>query len=746
MKQHRNKPRPDRRPERKPPTGVSQIVTPPSKQWLFRLLALVLLPLLTFGVLETALRIGGFGYPTGFFKKIRIGNDDYLVNNESYGSRFFPTELARFSGPIRIAASKAGDTFRIFIFGESAAMGDPEPSFGASRYLDVLLRERFPQQKFEIVNTAITAINSHVILPVARDCAPQQGDVWIIYMGNNEMVGPFGAATVFGAQAPPLSLVRLSLAIQTTRTGQLLMDLARKLRSKGSSASSWGGMEMFIGNQLPPDAPRKQTVYRNFQQNLRDILNTGLGSGAKVILNTVAVNLKDCPPFASISNSNVPPADRASFEERAKLDPANADLRYRWGLSLLAQTNLSGAREQLQLACDDDALPFRTDSRINGIIREEAGKLANQNLTLLDASTMLATNQAAGVCGQETFYEHVHFNFAGNYRLGLLWAQQVEQALPTAVRAKPAGPWASQETCDRLLGLSDWNRVLVLQSLIRRFYQPPLSSQFNNLERRQALERKVAELKQQMTPGAAAEARKDFDEALKHAPDDHYLHEVFAEFLQATGDFAAATKQWQRVHELLPQDFLSYYQLGRLYSTQGQWPEAENCLSEVVAAHPGMIEAWYELGNVHAGQGNYDRALTDYNEALKRRPRDPRTLCAMGKALAKLKRRPEAIERFREAITVNPDYWDAHFELGGELAFDEKIPEAQAEFAAAVRIQPENPRSRFNLGVMLAKQNQFDAAIREFQETLRLEPNNHTAAQYLDQVNLLKGNKPRTSP
>jgi hypothetical protein len=66
------------------------------------------------------------------------------------------------------------------------------------------LRERFPGKKFEIVNTSITAINSHAILPIARECAAREGDVWIVYLGNNEMVGPFGAATVFGSQAPPL--------------------------------------------------------------------------------------------------------------------------------------------------------------------------------------------------------------------------------------------------------------------------------------------------------------------------------------------------------------------------------------------------------------------------------------------------------------------------------------------------------------------------------------------------------------
>lgn len=56
-------------------------------------------------------------------------------------------------------------------------MGDPQPAYGASRYLEVLLRERFPHEKFEVVNLGVTAINSHVILPIAREVASRgQGD------------------------------------------------------------------------------------------------------------------------------------------------------------------------------------------------------------------------------------------------------------------------------------------------------------------------------------------------------------------------------------------------------------------------------------------------------------------------------------------------------------------------------------------------------------------------------------------
>src|ERR1019366_3102445 len=82
---------------------------------------------------------------------------------------------ARWPGPVMMDAKKPANTYRIFILGESAARGELEPPYAASRYLETLLDKRFPNTHFEVVNLGITAINSHVILPIARDCARTDG-------------------------------------------------------------------------------------------------------------------------------------------------------------------------------------------------------------------------------------------------------------------------------------------------------------------------------------------------------------------------------------------------------------------------------------------------------------------------------------------------------------------------------------------------------------------------------------------
>ena len=710
------------------------------------------------GAIEAGLHLAGYGFDPALFKKISIKDEQFYVNNDSFSLRFFPPQLARSLGPIRMPVKKTAGTYRIFILGESAAMGDPEPAYGATRYLEALLSARYPKTHFEIINTGITAIDSHVILPIARDCARHDGDLWIIYMGNNEMVGPFGAATVFGAKAPPLALIRLNLAIQEMRVGQLLANLGHKFKSGNAYAPSWGGMEMFVGNELPAGDPRKEVVYQNFARNLHDIVSVGLDSGAKILLNTVAVNLKDCAPFASLVNSNLPSADRAKFdqffkmgiqageqddfvmaahqfESAARFDPTDAELQFRWGESLLKLKNFASARERLQSACDNDALPFRTDSRINALIVATGRQLANDNLVLFDAASALASKTPSGLCGDENFYEHVHFNFDGSYQIGHAWANQVAYLLPTAITNNAVNDgWASQEACDLRLGLSDWNRAVVFQHVINRFQQPPLSSQLDNVARVKILRDCITELQSRMNASAATNVAKNFQAALQLAPDDYFLRENYAVFLQSIGDLPQATEQWRHIQGLLPQDFLANFEIGRMLELQGQWPEAETNLRRAVRLRPMLTEGWVGLGNVLASQEKYDAALDCYATAHLQRPSDAQNLFRSGIVLSKLNRHAEAMEKYRAAIQINPLDWEPHFKLGGELDSAGQLDEARNEFGVAVHLNPNSARTHFNYGVLLAKQNRFYEAQREFEEALRLEPTYTKAQEYLFQI------------
>ena len=778
-----------------PPSKSRQTQTvplSPGRKWLFRFIALVVVPLLLVGGAEAGLRLAGYGFPTGFFKKYYRDGKEYFINNENFTLRFFPPQLARWPDPFLLPAAKSPDTIRIFIFGESAAMGDPQPSYGPARCMEAQLRERFPGKKFEVVNFGITAINSHVILPIAREAARRDADFWIVYMGNNEMVGPFGTATVFGAQALPRWLAQFNLAVQRTRLGQLLVAASRRLHGS-SKNTSWGGMEMFLGNRVPPGDPRKETVYRNFEANLRDIVRAGLDSGAKVLLSTVSVNLKDCPPFASLANSNMPAADRAQFDQAfaagklyqsqsnfvaaaeqftraTKLDPQFAEAHYRLAQCALETTN-AGAAPQFQAACDDDALPFRADTRINeairkvaqdslrwgertrepGVARQSGAMTAREDtrptiadrLVLCDAERELAAASAAGISGDETLYEHVHFNFDGSYHLGKLWAEQIERMLAAAGVKSSTTNWLSPQACGQALGLSIWSREFVLAAVIRRFQQPPLSAQFNNAERLRSVQQDDLELRRlEAQPGAVERVRDDFAAALQREPNDKYLYEGRANFCEAIRDRECAIAAYRRMTELMPADFYACLQLGRLLGEQGQPAQGEPFLWEAIRLRPAVPDGWFELATALAAQQKFAQAKDCVDRAVRLRPQDAAYVFSAGQMLARLGMHGDAIADYGRAIQLDPGFWQVHFELAGELVAANQFEAAAREYSEVLRINPGHVTSRINLGVVLVRFNRLDEAISCFQDALKLEPTNQIAQEYLSSVRAHKAQKP----
>jgi tetratricopeptide (TPR) repeat protein len=735
-----------------PPLQLSR-----TKKWVFALVGFVLLPLLLLLGVELALRVAGYGYDPAFFKPLRIGTSDFLVENDKFGLRFFPPEIARSPPPVVMEAKKPPGVYRIFVLGESAALGDPRPAYGAARYLQMLLRERYPGTKFEVICGAVTAINSHAVLPIARECARHEGDLWIIYMGNNEMIGPFGATTIFGSQSPPLAYVRLSLAIQRTRLGQWLTSLGRRLNAQHRSA--WGGMKMFLENQIGAQDKRKDVVYSSFQRNLEDMLRSARQTGVPVILSTVAVNLKDCAPLASLDNTNMAASDQAlydkavtagitaegqgqfaeaaqQYEQAAKLNPFSAEIQFHWARCLLADTNAAGALEHFEKARDYDALPFRADSRINHMILEAGARNAEPGLALSDAVSLVASNSPGLIAGKEWFYEHVHFNFDGNYRLARAWADQVARFLPATISQAAKADWATQEACERALGLTDWNRYSVLEDMLGRLAQAPFPAQANHKEQMEGLKAQIQELRQRMDPPSAAKARQIYQDALHAAPDDHRLHENYAEFLDLLGDLQGALSEWKQVSELIPQHHLAYFQSGRLLRRMGKLDDATKWLEKAVTMRPDLGEGWLELGNIHAAQGAYALALTEYDRAQALSPQDYRVYYHMGKSLSKLHQSDQAIQAFRQSIKLRPTNWEAHYALGEEFAFSGQTVEARSEFRTAVQEKPDYALAHLNLGVSLIRLGDSEGALREFEETQRLDPQNQMAREYINRVRL----------
>src|SRR5262245_1825247 len=100
--------------------------------WAFRFVA-ALSPIFLFLVLEGVLRLFGYGHPTTYFIRKTVNGQDAWIQNDKFAERFLGREMARQPFPLAISAVRSPNTVRVFVFGESAAFGDPQSEFGLPR-------------------------------------------------------------------------------------------------------------------------------------------------------------------------------------------------------------------------------------------------------------------------------------------------------------------------------------------------------------------------------------------------------------------------------------------------------------------------------------------------------------------------------------------------------------------------------------------------------------------------------------
>lgn len=742
---------------------------------------MIFLPLLFVALLEIGLRLGSYGNQTEFFIKSGAGE---FRTNDRFGWRFFPRGAAR--EPVQtILSVKRPGTFRIFVLGDSAAQGVPDPAFNFGRILESMLWDRYPGAKFEIINAAMTAINSHVTLEIARACARQQPDLFIVYMGNNEVIGPYGPGTVFQKWNPSLFLIRTNIRVKSMRTGQFLESAARSLGSLDRT-SVWRGMEMFLGNDVPADDPRLVDVNDNLRRNLEDICGVARRANAAVILSTLAVNLRNCPPFASrhrtgISNEDLSKwesefragvelesqrqyrAALARYQSAARLDDRFAELRFRMGRCFDAEGRFKEALDSYIAALDLDALRFRADTQINRTIRNFAAEKPGE-IHLVDAQRSLAANDLAvgGIPGKELFFEHVHFTFDGNYALALSFLDQMEAALPQLAKWRKANHVLSRQECKQALALTPRDEYYSLAQMRQLMSRQPFSGQLDHaIQLTEMRERETVLRRLTSTREAFREARGIYEAALEKTPGDWVLHKHFAKVLIDEGDLKLAAEHLHIAQKMYPWDASLYMDLGFIETQNGRNNEAAafyrkalelspdnllalsnlgraltglNQTNEAIAQYEKVfkIDPDYEAAHVNLAvtmikQGRLENAVTHLRKAAAINSENANTRFSLGLVLADLGRINEAIQAYSEVLELASDHEAAHMNLGGIMARQGRSEEAIAHFRKVTELNPGYAEALYSLGIALSGAGRIDEAMACYRRVLELEPGNESA-------------------
>lgn len=519
------------------------------QHWPLMVASTLLVPLLLVVLAEVGLRIANVGYSTDLLSPCTVQGKATSCYNLFFAAPFFPAGSVQTPRLYAIPRRKASGTYRIFVLGESAAMGDPDPAYGFSRYLEVMLRERFPAIKFEVVNTGSVAINSHVVLKIAEGLADQEPDLFIIYSGNNEVVGPYGPGTVLSSSGMSIPVIRSSIFLRSSRIGQLVTKL-------GAQKKEWRGMQMFLDQQVRATSPLMPRTYANYERNLRDTISVARHLGARVIVATTATNLEDCAPFASLHRENLKPEElrswsalvqkgndleAANFHDEAlrayiaaaQIDDEYAELDFRIGRCLRKRGAAKDAQQHFVRARDLDTLRFRADSRINEINRSVARSYAD--VGLVDTEELLSRQSPDGVIGSDLIYEHVHLTPAASYILAKAIFRNVAAKLAPAESQATAADAPSEMECERLLALTAYDRARIAQEMLRRLQMPPFSSQLNHSD--QVLR---FTLQVEGTSENPNDTALQYQWAISRWPEDRMLHYRYGMFLYQYNRAAAA--------------------------------------------------------------------------------------------------------------------------------------------------------------------------------------------------------------
>jgi tetratricopeptide (TPR) repeat protein len=183
------------------------------------------------------------------------------------------------------------------------------------------------------------------------------------------------------------------------------------------------------------------------------------------------------------------------------------------------------------------------------------------------------------------------------------------------------------------------------------------------------------------------EALAAYRQAAALQPKDSEPHLSAGHVLEQESKFADAEQEYKQALTIDPASG-ALTALANLYMRGRRFPEAEEYLRKLAAAHPDQAAAHMQLGRVLAAEGRNDDAIAELQIAAKLAPADPAVQRDLADLYATAGKNDLAESRYRALIAAQPQDADLHRSLGQALLRQKKFPEAQQELLAAIKLKP----------------------------------------------------------
>jgi lysophospholipase L1-like esterase len=598
---------------RKPPnkSGPNSGRTPsssarlsPRKRRLFGLLAL-LLPLLLVILAEVALRLAGYGgYPPAMRRVGPVAGGELVITDQEGAVSYFFANKERpgYNDQYSFLDPKPTNTFRIFLVGESAMKGYPQPrNLASSAFLQAMLQDAWPERRVEVINLGTTAVASYPVLGMMTEALDYEPDLIIIHTGHNEFFGTYGVASIGQAGAKPWMLG----ATRFLHSLALMQGVEKMLRPK-ADAGNRSLMEIMVGQAfVAPDDWRRKAAANNLHHNLAAMIERCRERNVPVLVCTLPSN-----------EAGLAPVGRPQPAETAKASPEALE-QFNLGKAAAAGKSAEALQHFIQ-ARDLDTMPWRATSAAQDAVRRAARE---HNVAVCDLEQAFRDASPGGVISWELMDDHVHPTLRGQALMAETFVRSLTQQtggaqLSETARARIA-PW---EEYARRLGDNPYDRYGVAHSM-RVLFDVPFMRE-SNPAAYQRLQTFVTDFEREADPEMLPVLR-EWQTFRPHAGAKRPLSGMVARVLMRQRKHAEALRYYEIACQAVP-EYTSwhmeyvYFALVAREKLNGTLTEADRARAQreieqgLVLLRRGFSETGFAeryLGRLHQLRGEFAEAI-----------------------------------------------------------------------------------------------------------------------------------------
>jgi len=336
---------------------------------------------------------------------------------------------------------KPESTRRIFVVGGSAAAGFPFLNYAAfSKLLETGLSAADPYTTYEVINSGSLGAASFQVKVTFREVLQYDPDLIIIEMGNNEFLGrdpELEKSALSDVRHCARNIFNRSYLVKAiTRQASLLkpvtLEAGNNIETPGDLAQRVAQFKKTASSKDWDDASR-DAVLKSYRENLTGMIELAKERDLKVIVSTLADNVRDYPPFsASEEYALLSRCGELAFGTTEQMCAKSAEEFqdeavevYVRGCCKLVSGDPEKGASLLLRAVELDPLPVRPPSRINEIILDTADK---EGVPLCDLHRLFESYNPDSPPGDDLFLTHVHPTLRGQGLVAMAIMSEMEKA------------------------------------------------------------------------------------------------------------------------------------------------------------------------------------------------------------------------------------------------------------------------------------------------------------------------------